>query len=64
MNLVPNWRRVLLRAQSMWCVYIAAALQVLPYVSDHLPWWVPVAVLLAAPLFRIRDQGGLDGTNQ
>lgn len=61
---ITNWRRVLLRAESMWAVYIATALEVatqaLPYVSDYLPWWVPIAVLASTPFFRIRDQGGLD----
>lgn len=64
MKLVKGWRRVLLRAESMWCVYVAgileAASNALPYVADRLPWWVPVAVLCLAPLFRVRDQGGLD----
>lgn len=64
MKFVPGWRRVLLRAQSMWAVYLALAFEVaanaLPYVSDKLPWWVPLLVLAAAPFLRIRDQGGLD----
>lgn len=66
--LIRNWRRVLLRASSLWAVYVAAALQiaenVVPYVADFLPWWVPVAVLVLAPLFRIISQGGLDADKQ
>lgn len=62
--LIRNWRRVLWRASSMWCVYVATILQIaesaVPYVSDYLPWWVPVAVLVLAPLFRILSQGGID----
>ncbi|MCZ7501277.1 DUF7940 domain-containing protein [Agrobacterium sp. ST15.13.015] len=65
---IRNWRRVLLRASSMWCVYIAAILQVaenaIPYMSDYLPWWMPIAVLVLAPLFRILSQGGLDADKQ
>jgi hypothetical protein len=66
--LIRNWRRVLWRASSMWCVYIATILQIaeslVPYVADYLPWWVPVAVLVLAPLFRIISQGGLDADQQ
>lgn len=65
---IRNWRRVLLRASSMWCVYIATILQIaenaVPYVADYLPWWVPIAVLVLAPLFRILSQGGLDADKQ
>lgn len=61
---IRNWRRVLWRASSMWCVYAATILQIaenaVPYVSAYLPWWVPVAVLVLAPLFRILSQGGID----
>lgn len=64
MHLVANWRRVLLRAESMWCVYavgiLELAVNLLPYVSDFVPWWVPIVVLCAAPILRIRYQGGLD----
>ncbi len=66
--LIKNWRRVLWRASSMWCVYAAAFLQIaenaVPYAADYLPWWVPVAVLVLAPLFRIISQGGLDADQQ
>ncbi|NSX84473.1 hypothetical protein G6L86_02635 [Agrobacterium tumefaciens] len=65
---IRNWRRVLLRASSMWCVYVATILQIaeslVPYATDYLPWWVPVAVLVFAPLFRIISQGGLDADQQ
>lgn len=68
MRLVPKWRRVLLRASSMWCVYIATTLQVaseaVPYAADYLPWWVPVLILVAAPIARIISQGGLDADQQ
>lgn len=62
--LVPNWRRVLLRASSLWCVYLAVALEIaastIPYVSDILPRWLTILVLVAAPVARIISQGGLD----
>jgi hypothetical protein len=62
--LVPNWRRVLLRASSLWCVYAAVALEIaastVPYVSDILPRWLTILVLVAAPVARIISQGGLD----
>lgn len=64
MKLIPGWRRVLTRALSMHAVYFAGALELasnlLPYVSDFLPWWAPIVVLVAAPILRIKDQGGLD----
>jgi hypothetical protein len=62
--LVPNWRRVLLRASSLWCVYLAVGLEIaastIPYVSDILPRWLTILVLVAAPVARIISQGGLD----
>lgn len=65
---IQNWRRVLWRASSLWAVYVATALQIaenaIPYAADYLPWWVPVAVLVIAPLFRIISQGGLDADQQ
>ena len=66
--IIKNWRRVLLRAASMWCVYLAAGLQIIanaiPYAADHLPWWVSFSILIAAPFFRILSQGGLDADQQ
>jgi hypothetical protein len=64
MKLVPQWKRVLTHAFSMWIVYAAAALGILanaiPYMAPFLPWWVPIVVLIAAPIARILDQGGID----
>jgi hypothetical protein len=61
MHLVRDWRRVLSRAYSMWLVYALAALelgkQVIPYISDFLPWWGPVLVILAIPVARVVSQG-------
>lgn len=58
--LVPNWRRVLLRASSLWPVYLASALELavefVPYVADLLPRWVLLILLLLTPVFRIIRQ--------
>lgn len=60
MTLVPNWRRVLLRASSLWLVYLATvvelAMEILPYVADWLPWWAPLVLLALAPIFRVIKQ--------
>lgn len=52
MNLLPNWRRVLSRAWSLRLIEIAAAadliLNVVPFVSDYLPWWLTIALLVCA----------------
>ena len=62
--LVPNWRRVLVRASSLWCVYLAVALEIaattVPFLSDLIPRWLTILVLVAAPIARIISQGGLD----
>jgi hypothetical protein len=63
MTLVPNWRRVLLRAFSLWVVYgsilVELAIQLFPLVADWLPSWVPVALLLLAIPSRIIEQKGI-----
>lgn len=63
MELIPNWDEVLKRAHSVKFMGLAAVLetaqQVLPYVSDYLPWWVPIVVILAAIGARIVQQRGL-----
>ena len=68
MPLVPNWRRVLLRAWSLWPVYLVAvfelAAELAPYLSDLLPRWLIVAILLLNPLLRIIRQGALHATEQ
>lgn len=60
MILVPNWRRVLLRASSLWPVYLASALELavefIPYVGDWVPRWALLVLLIATPLFRIIRQ--------
>lgn len=64
MKLVAGWRRVLARAQSMWGVYLAGILELsinlLPYAGEYLPWWAPLAAIVAIPFLRIIDQGGLN----
>ena len=62
---VPNKGRVLTRSLSMWCVYLAGALEILPYLVPYLdgviPRWLSIVILLLSPLARIIHQGGLDG---
>lgn len=52
MNLLADWRRVLSRAWSLRLIEIAAAadliLNVVPFVSDYLPWWLTIALLVCA----------------
>lgn len=68
MTLVPNWRRVLLHAWSLWPVYLVAgfelAAEVVPYLSDFLPRWLVVLILLLNPLLRIIRQGSLHASEQ
>lgn len=65
---VPKPWRVLLRAHSMHLVYVATALEIasnaVPYMAGIIPWWVIVAVLVAAPVARIYSQGGIDADKQ
>ena len=60
MNLLDNWREVLSRAWSLRLIELAAAadiiLNLVPYVADVLPWWVTVALLLAAWAARLLSQ--------
>lgn len=50
--LLPNWRRVLSRAWSLRLIEIAAfadlVLNVVPFVSDWLPWWLTIVLLAGA----------------
>lgn len=68
MVLVPHWRRVLLRAWSLWPVYLAAvlelAMEILPYVADWLPWWAPLVLLALTPIFRVIKQEKLHADQQ
>lgn len=60
MTLVHNWPRVLLRASSLWPVYLSLfldlAVEMVPYLADWLPWWVPIVILVLTPFFRIIRQ--------
>lgn len=64
MKLVPHWRRVLARSHAMRLVYIAGALEIIPYIVPYVdgfvPPWLSIAVLLLSPLGRVIDQGGID----
>lgn len=60
MTLVPHWRRVLLRASSLWAVYgsilLEIAIQLLPFLQKWLPDWAPLVLLVLAIPFRIIEQ--------
>jgi len=63
-QLIPNWRQVLKRAWSVWCIYLAGALEILPYIVPYLDEWIPrwlsIVVLLVAPIARILEQRNVD----
>lgn len=50
--LLPDWRRLVRRAWSLRLIEIAAAadliLNVVPFVSDWLPWWLTIVLLAGA----------------
>ncbi|SFB52211.1 hypothetical protein SAMN03159496_04619 [Rhizobium sp. NFR07] len=52
MNLLPNAGAIARRAWSLRLIEIAAAadiiLNVVPFVSDWLPWWLTIALLVCA----------------
>lgn len=52
MQLLPNARAIAKRAWSLRLIEIAAAadliLNVVPFVSDWLPWWLTIALLACA----------------
>lgn len=60
MELIPNWDEVLKRAHSVKFMGLAAALeaaqQLLPFVADYLPWYVPVLIILAGIGARVVQQ--------
>ena len=62
MRLVDNWKRVLLRAWSIWIMVFAivmdVALQVVPFMED-IPRWLILAVLLLGILARLIRQDKL-----
>ncbi|NTA27384.1 hypothetical protein [Allorhizobium ampelinum] len=35
-----------------------------PYISDYIPWWVTLAIFMAAIPLRIIDQGNLNADQQ
>ncbi|RWX41666.1 hypothetical protein EHH54_05825 [Rhizobium leguminosarum] len=58
--LVHNWREVLLRAWSLRLIELAALadiiLNVVPVVSDYLPWWLTLVLLGGAYVARLLIQ--------
>lgn len=63
MKLLDNWRDVLSRAWSLKLVGFAAFMDVLqnvvPAVSDYMPWWATVLILALAAVARLLTQKGL-----
>lgn len=60
MKLLSDWKRVLKRAWSMKMIGFAAFIEliqnVVPLVSDYLPWWATVLALGVAALARLLQQ--------
>lgn len=58
--LLPDWRRLVRRAWSLRLIEIAAAadfiLNVVPFVSDWLPWWLTIVLLAGAWVARLIAQ--------
>ncbi|ANM09629.1 hypothetical protein B5K08_05955 [Rhizobium leguminosarum bv. trifolii] len=63
MRLVKHKRRVLARSLSMWCVYAAGFLEVVPYIvpylDDWIPKWLSILFLAASPIARLIHQPAL-----
>ncbi|WP_081647243.1 hypothetical protein [Rhizobium grahamii] len=57
---IPDWRRVLSRAWSLRLIELAALadiiLNLVPAVSDFLPWWLTLALLGGAYIARMLAQ--------
>ncbi|WP_309475103.1 DUF7940 domain-containing protein, partial [Rhizobium favelukesii] len=60
MKLIPDWRRVLSRAWSLRLIELAALadiiLNLVPAVSDFLPWWLTLLLLGGAYVGRMLAQ--------
>ncbi|RWB65447.1 hypothetical protein [Mesorhizobium sp.] len=67
MKLIPDWRRILARAWSLRLVELAALvdiiINVVPYVSDYLPWWLTLLLLGGAWMARLLWQPGTSEDN-
>lgn len=63
MNSNPYWWEVLTKAWSVklmgFAAFIEVAQQLVPYLSDVLPWWASVAIILVAFVARLIPQEGL-----
>lgn len=60
MELLSDWREVLARAWSMklmgFAAFLEIAREVVPYVSDYLPWWATVLIIAAGMVARLIKQ--------
>lgn len=65
MKFIPDVKRVLTRAWSLRLMELAAAtdiiLNVVPYTSDYLPWWLTLALLGSAWASRLLVQPEKEG---
>ena len=61
--LIRNRKQVLLKALSLWCVYLAGFLEILPYIVPYLdnviPRWASLVLLALAPFARLIKQDNL-----
>lgn len=68
MKLIPDAWPVLKKALSLRFIELSALAQVLiefvPYVSDYLPWWLPLALLALAYVGRLIKQDGGKNADQ
>lgn len=68
MKLIDNWKAVIKNAYSLWLIALAGALElgaeVIPYVSDFVPWWVPLVVLVGAYGLRLVKQESVSGRKE
>ncbi|MDQ0558297.1 hypothetical protein QO004_000070 [Rhizobium mesoamericanum] len=67
MKLITDWRRVLSRAWSLRLIELAALadiiLNLVPAVSDFLPWWLTLLLLGGAYVARMLAQPDKENTN-
>lgn len=66
MKLIPNWKKIALRAHSMWAMYLSLLWLAIPEVlygvwsleTNPLIWWVlAVATAVYGTVMRLKDQG-------
>lgn len=65
MTVIANWRQVITRAWSMWCVYILIGLHVVDYfgmmIAQYFPLWLAIPVLVLTVASRLIKQPEVSG---